>query len=128
MTRDELFKGLWNSYSSYHDCNYRQWVKLGFDWMFGWHESELKSLKIELGDLQRRFDKVYEMNLSYQLAETDNDLQGQVTKLKEILNNLVGDIETPSRLGLGKPPNPEWRALNEARLTLKELYPGEYEE
>lgn len=43
MTKDELLKDLWNSYSKSCDTPYRQWIKQGFYWMYGWHESELKA-------------------------------------------------------------------------------------
>lgn len=37
---------------------------------------------------------------------------------EEALGELVDDIDTPFRLGLGEPPNPEWRSLTKAREAL----------
>jgi len=41
-------------------------------------------------------------------------LQSQLAMAEKVVRDLMEDIETPSRLGLGKEPNPDWVALNNA--------------
>lgn len=48
-------------------------------------------------------------------------LKAEKEKLRKILSDLVEDIDTPYKLGLGRKPNPLWANLNKARQTLKEL-------
>ncbi|MCK5605107.1 hypothetical protein KAR91_24670 [Candidatus Pacearchaeota archaeon] len=47
MTKKELFKDIWNTASLPEDIAYKQWIKIGFDWMYGWYHNEIKAIKKE---------------------------------------------------------------------------------
>lgn len=51
-------------------------------------------------------------NNDYELTEENIRLKNQNKKLKDILKNLVEDIDTP--------PNPNWTSLNKAKKILGE--------
>jgi len=49
-----------------------------------------------------------------------NELKSHADKLADALDSLCLDIRTPSRLGLDKSVNPNWKALNNAEQILKQ--------
>lgn len=47
--------------------------------------------------------------------------QNKIDCLIKHLNNLIEDIETPSRLGLSDPVNPNWTSFKNAKQYLNQL-------
>ena len=44
-----------------------------------------------------------------------DELERELAEARELLEDLVESIYTPSRLGIDSPPNPHWLALNNAK-------------
>ena len=89
MTRDELFKDLWNTVSLSCDTPYKQWVKQGFDWMYGWHEYEVQSLTQQLSEAkketeQQRFNNENNLSIDQKVSDEIDKLKKELEAEKDI--------------------------------------------
>lgn len=80
MTKDELLKDLWNSYSKSCDTPYRQWVKQGFDWMYGWHKSELKAKLLDKDIHREARERIFKRS-NIALEKEKAELKAKADKL-----------------------------------------------
>lgn len=53
--------------------------------------------------------------LQVDTMNTIEKLERELAEARELLEDLVESIYTPSRLGIDSPPNPHWLALNNAK-------------
>jgi hypothetical protein len=84
----------------------------------GFFYSGYELSKAKIDDLETKlasqFDLGYKTGVNESLGEIKR-LRGQAEEAIETIKNLIEDIDTPSRLGLDKPVNPDWTSYNEAR-------------
>jgi len=89
MTKEELFKDIWNTCSVSCDTSYKQWIKTGFNWMYGWYECEVSSKNYEIKELEKENEKlktkIDNITPSHTLAQHNQDLVLENEQLKELL-------------------------------------------
>ena len=81
-------------------------------------DAGVEAMKAEIDGLKKKLHSSKEVGKM--VVELCKNHEIKIKKMRKCLDDLVQDIETPQRLGVGE-VNKDWDSLNKAKALLKEL-------